>query len=476
MGGSLARISAIVAALACVVAVLALTGEARPAASGSPSFDAVTISGKPAAHGEIASKPAVAWCGTDETSADRTPEVNLSAAEQIHVVYAVPSDGVDQFGAYTSRIASDAGAIDAWWRGQDPSRAPRFDLFAFPGCGSQFGMLDISFIRLPQSSSYYGADLPTRMGRLTTDFRGRFGPRMKTLVYYDGPVPESNVCGTAWTLPPDGPNDAFGFAFVWLQATACPNDVGSAAVSATALIHETVHNLGAFTSPGAPHECPTSPHHACDSTLDLMYPAVTPSTTLAAEILDFGRDDYYGHSNPALVDVQDSLWLSHLPQLPLSVGVTARAGASGSVLTSLLSNPACTSSCTYTLDNGTKVNLKASPGKGSRLVAWGGACTGAGACTVTMDAAKTVTAQFALATFTISVSVSGKGHVTSTPIGISCPRRCSHRFLAGAKVQLQAKPTKGFRFTGWSGSCHGKSACTLSTSRNRSAHATFKRK
>jgi hypothetical protein len=43
-------------------------------------------------------------------------------------------------------------------------------------------------------------------------------------------------------------------------------------------------------------------------------------------------------------------------------------------------------------------------------------------------------------------------------------------------VRLTPKPAKGYRFTGWSGSCHGKSACSLSTSRNRSAHATFKRK
>jgi hypothetical protein len=464
------------AGLLVVLAVVAFAGSARHAGHGS-GFDSVIFKGKAPARRALPTRPAAAWCGTDETSTDRTPEINLSAAEQIHVVYAVPSDGVDQFSSYSSRIASDAEAIDNWWRGQDPSREPRFDLYAFPGCGSRFGMLDISVVRLPQPSSYYDADLGTRMNRLTADFRGRFGPRMKTLVYYDGPVVEPDVCGTAWTIPPDGPNDLYGFGFVWLQATACPNDVGSGGISATALIHETVHNMGAFTNPGAPHECPApNVRHACDSPLDLMYPFVTPGTKLASEILDFGRDDYYGHSNPALVDVQDSLWLSHLPQVPLTVAVRSTGGAGGAVLLSLLGGPVCTSSCSYTLDGDTKVTLQPTPGRNARLIGWSGACTGAGPCTVTMDAAKSVTASFGAATFAVSVSVTGRGRVTSSPAGISCPGRCSHRFAAAQTVRLTAKPGKGYRFGGWSGSCHGKRSCVLTTSRDRSARAVFKRK
>ena len=43
---------------------------------------------------------------------------------------------------------------------------------------------------------------------------------------------------------------------------------------------------------------------------------------------------------------------------------------------------------------GTEVTLSATPGKGSSLKEWTGACTGSGTCKVTMSAAKTVGAKF----------------------------------------------------------------------------------
>jgi hypothetical protein len=93
---------------------------------------------------------AVAWCGGDEVTTNRLPEVEVSSPNQIHVVYATPSDGPDNFGALAPSIASDVAAIDAWWQGQDSTRTPRWDLYAFPGCTSRFGQLDIGFVRLPR--------------------------------------------------------------------------------------------------------------------------------------------------------------------------------------------------------------------------------------------------------------------------------------------------------------------------------------
>jgi len=136
----------------------------------------------------------------------------------------------------------------------------------------------------------------------------------------------------------------------------------------------------------------------------------------------------------------------------------------------------CASSCAATLDNGAQVALAAQPAKNARLIGWQGACTGAAGCNLTMDGAKSVTAIFGPAIFTLSVSVTGKGHVTSTPAGLSCPKRCSHSFESRQNVRLKAKPAKGYSFTGWSGSCRGKNACTLVADRNRSARASFKRK
>src|SRR6266545_5517475 len=62
----------------------------------------------------------------------------------------------------------------------------------------------------------------------------------------------------------------------------------------------------------------------------------------------------------------------------------------------------CGSTCAATYASGTIVTLTASPSAGSVFQGWSGACTGTGSCTVTMDANKSVTAQFD-PTFTVTV-------------------------------------------------------------------------
>src|SRR5256886_9390798 len=96
-----AGVAAIVLALACAIA---------------PSY----------AHAGTTAPP-VQWCGTDQAATDRPDVVT---GRQIHVVYAYPSDGPDRFGIFGSGISTDLAAIDHWWRGQDYSRTPRFDLAA----------------------------------------------------------------------------------------------------------------------------------------------------------------------------------------------------------------------------------------------------------------------------------------------------------------------------------------------------------
>src|SRR4051812_16779690 len=103
---------------------------------------AAALAGAGHAHGAT-------WCGNDEISRNRVPDLEVTAAEQVRVVYAVPSDGADRFLQLASAITSDIESIEAWWLGQDPTRAPRWDRYGFPGCGSRFGSLDLGFLRLP---------------------------------------------------------------------------------------------------------------------------------------------------------------------------------------------------------------------------------------------------------------------------------------------------------------------------------------
>src|SRR3954463_8285052 len=68
---------------------------------------------------------AAVWCGGTATAADRIPDA--AGGNQVHVIYAVPSDAPDRFGERAPQIADDLQLVDSWWRLQDPTRTPRFD-------------------------------------------------------------------------------------------------------------------------------------------------------------------------------------------------------------------------------------------------------------------------------------------------------------------------------------------------------------
>src|SRR5438046_10074475 len=72
-----------------------------------------------------------------------------------------------------------------------------------------------------------------------------------------------------------------------------------------------------------------------------------------------------------------------------------RAGAGSGTATSSDGLITCPSTCTATYDSGISVTLTASPASGSTFGSWSGCTTVSGTtCTVTMTAAKSVTATF----------------------------------------------------------------------------------
>lgn len=138
----------------------------------------------------------------------------------------------------------------------------------------------------------------------------------------------------------------------------------------------------------------------------------------------------------------------------------------------------CPSDCSESVATGNGVTLTANPSGGSTFTGWsGGGCSGTGTCTVTMDAAKSVTATFGLSsqtTYVLTVSKTGNGTVTSSPSGINCGSTCSASFTAGQSVTLTAAPTSGNTFGGWSGACSGTSTtCSVSMIAAQGVSATF---
>ena len=78
------------------------------------------------------------------------------------------------------------------------------------------------------------------------------------------------------------------------------------------------------------------------------------------------------------------------------------AGTSSGMVTSSPTGINCGSDCFQAYDIDTLVTLTATPATGSTFTGWSGACTGLDACTLTMDAAQSVTATFSLPTLKIN--------------------------------------------------------------------------
>ncbi len=137
----------------------------------------------------------------------------------------------------------------------------------------------------------------------------------------------------------------------------------------------------------------------------------------------------------------------------------------------------CGATCVAGFAYGTMVSLSATPEAGSTFGGWTGACSGTGACSVAMDAAKSVSANFTAGNYALTVTRIGGGTVTSTPAGIDCGSTCSASYKPGVAVTMTATPSAGYTFTSWSGSCTGSGAgtgkCTVTMSGPRAVTATF---
>ncbi|MFC1996077.1 hypothetical protein ACFLXI_00530 [Chloroflexota bacterium] len=152
------------------------------------------------------------------------------------------------------------------------------------------------------------------------------------------------------------------------------------------------------------------------------------------------------------------------------------SGAGSGTVTSSPGEIDCGSECDETYATNTVVTLTASPDPGSLFAGWSGAgCDGTDTCVVTMDAAKTVDANFIPgALLTVSVDGTGSGTVTSSPDGIDCESNCEETYTYGTVVTLTAVPATGSIFSGWSGAgCDGTGTCVVTMDAARSVTATF---
>ena len=117
--------------------------------------------------------------------------------------------------------------------------------------------------------------------------------------------------------------------------------------------------------------------------------------------------------------------------------------------------------------HGTVVTVTPTPATGSTFTGWSGDCTGSGACVVTMNGAKSVTANFSLNSYALTTATAGtgSGSVTLDPAGGT--------YSHGTVVTVTPTPAIGSTFTGWSGDCTDSGACVVTMNGAKSVTANF---
>ncbi len=111
-----------------------------------------------------------------------------------------------------------------------------------------------------------------------------------------------------------------------------------------------------------------------------------------------GAKTLYGWAKDAAGNVSESVWdnvgITAPPQTTSYTLSVSRAGTGSGTVTSAPAGVSCGTDCSQTYAAGTQVSLTAAASPGSVFSGWSGACTGPGTCTVTLSAARSVTATF----------------------------------------------------------------------------------
>jgi PASTA domain/Divergent InlB B-repeat domain len=297
---------------------------------------------------------------------------------QVHMLYAVPSDGGDRSFDTDGSIESSVAAFQRWLFARS-GRYLRMD--------TAQGALDISFIRLQRTDAEIAAQGSLALEAIAPQVNAVFNaPGKLYAVYYDGSNPV--VCGNAkW--PPNWPGNVAAF---YLRALGCfsqgfPLPGGDPTYPTFAMFHDVMHPMG-IVGTCAPNHYGANPGHVSDTNTDLMYAGPQP---WYPAVLDFGNNDYFRHSNPGCLDLDTVGFLT--ADIDFQLAVSKAGTGSGTVRTESWGLIDCGNACSAPYGRGTVVRLVAQESIGT-FAGWSGDCSGSGTCVVTMNGPKTVTATF----------------------------------------------------------------------------------
>ena len=209
----------------------------------------------------------------------------------------------------------------------------------------------------------------------------------------------------------------------------------------------------------------------CPSTCSASFPQNTKVTLTATPGANYFFAGWGGACSGTTCVVTITAATSVSASFTAGEGVTVvmTGGGTGTTVTSSPAGINCPTTCSATFPKNTQVTLTETPGS-DYFVGWGGNCSGAGTCSLTVSGAESVTAAFSAGdAVTVTMAGSGSGTVTSAPAGITCPGTCSATFPPNTSVTLSETATAPNVFSSWSGECTGTTVCSLTLSASTNA-------
>lgn len=214
-------------------------------------------------------------------------------AYQVHVIYAVPADGIDRELDRDGTIAGTAAASNRFFEDASGGKTIRYDL-------NLEGELDVTYLAMPREDAFYAEQGVFARDALETDVlsAGFTDAQKAYLVYYEGA--NNAACGSGPALGTGDPVAALYLKGTPSGTRGCESSRFAGADDTPGFwewvaAHEVLHIL-AFVDPCAPRYNAAAPSHVGDSPSDLMYAGPEPwfPTTV-----DIDQDDYYGAGVPA---------------------------------------------------------------------------------------------------------------------------------------------------------------------------------
>ncbi len=140
----------------------------------------------------------------------------------------------------------------------------------------------------------------------------------------------------------------------------------------------------------------------------------------------------------------------------------------------LVNGEACQDNCIFEILDGELATLSVSYTNTVNFNGWSGACTGINSCSIIMSEDKSVTADFANANETVTLTVQREGQGTVTAGGYVCNEDfCQFEVTIGTSFPLEANAASGWSFAGFDPACQSSRSCIIHMTEDKEVTATF---